>query len=167
MLIHTESACPPMLFPPRWLCRPSGSIASSSCTRCSTSRRACGGQERLRSRGHPEVGPAPPRRLACTSTPGSHRPEPSVPPRREGPLSYAFPAPGEHHHPPSPAAYARCRAVPLWDAGRMTEPVADATSDAPAERYLLRQKLTMMVNRYEIVRQDEFGKELGLLCFAE
>ena len=49
----------------------------------------------------------------------------------------------------------------------MTEPVADATSDAPAERYLLRQKLTMMVNRYEIVRQDEFGKELGLLCFAE
>jgi hypothetical protein len=57
--------------------------------------------------------------------------------------------------------------MPLWDAGRMTEPVADATSDAPAERYLLRQKLTMMVNRYEIVRQDEFGKELGLLCFAE
>lgn len=49
----------------------------------------------------------------------------------------------------------------------MTEPVADAVSDAPAERYLLRQKLTMMVNRYEIVRQDESGKELGLLCFAE
>jgi uncharacterized protein YxjI len=49
----------------------------------------------------------------------------------------------------------------------MTEPVADATSEAPAERYLLRQKLTMMVNRYEIVRQDELGKELGLLCFAE
>ena len=49
----------------------------------------------------------------------------------------------------------------------MTEPVADATSDAPAERYLLRQKVIMMVNRYEIVRQDESGKELGLLCFAE
>jgi uncharacterized protein YxjI len=49
----------------------------------------------------------------------------------------------------------------------MTEPVADAVSDAPAERYLLRQKLTMMVNRYEIVRQDESGAELGLLCFAE
>ena len=49
----------------------------------------------------------------------------------------------------------------------MTEPVADATSEAPVERYLLRQKLTMMVNRYEIVRQDELGKELGLLCFAE
>jgi uncharacterized protein YxjI len=49
----------------------------------------------------------------------------------------------------------------------MTEPVADALSDVPVERYLLRQKLTMMVNRYEIVRQDESGKELGLLCFAE
>ncbi|MBW8730788.1 MAG: hypothetical protein JF622_07310 [Terrabacter sp.] len=64
---------------------------------------------------------------------------------------------------PGAAAYARCRPVPPWDAGSMTEPVADA----PAERYLLRQKLTMMVNRYEIVRQDELGKELGLLCFAE
>jgi hypothetical protein len=49
----------------------------------------------------------------------------------------------------------------------MTEPVADAHADAPTERYLLRQKLTMMVNRYEIVRQDESGRELGLLCFAE
>jgi uncharacterized protein YxjI len=49
----------------------------------------------------------------------------------------------------------------------MTEPVVDALSDVPVERYLLRQKLTMMVNRYEIVRQDESGKELGLLCFAE
>ena len=49
----------------------------------------------------------------------------------------------------------------------MTEPAADALSDVPVERYLLRQKLTMMVNRYEIVRQDESGKELGLLCFAE
>jgi len=49
----------------------------------------------------------------------------------------------------------------------MTEPVADAVSEVPVERYLLRQKLTMMVNRYEIVRQDESGKELGLLCFAE
>ena len=49
----------------------------------------------------------------------------------------------------------------------MTEPVADALSEVPVERYLLRQKLTMMVNRYEIVRQDESGKELGLLCFAE
>jgi len=45
----------------------------------------------------------------------------------------------------------------------MTEPVADA----PAERYVLRQKLTMMVNRYEILRADENGRELGVLCFAE
>lgn len=49
----------------------------------------------------------------------------------------------------------------------MTEPVADATSDVPADRYLLRQKLTLMVNRYDIVRVDEAGRELGLLCFAE
>ncbi len=49
----------------------------------------------------------------------------------------------------------------------MTEPVADATSEVPAERYVLRQQLTLMVNRYEIVRADDSGKELGLLCFAE
>ncbi len=49
----------------------------------------------------------------------------------------------------------------------MTEPVADAISEGPAERYVLRQQLTMMVNRYEIIRADDNGKELGLLCFAE
>ncbi|GAA2500109.1 hypothetical protein [Terrabacter carboxydivorans] len=49
----------------------------------------------------------------------------------------------------------------------MTEPVADAASETTAERYVLRQKLTMMVNRYEILRADEKGAELGLLCFAE
>jgi uncharacterized protein YxjI len=48
----------------------------------------------------------------------------------------------------------------------MTEPVADRTP-AAAERYVLRQKLTLMVNRYEIIRADEHGNELGLLCFAE
>ncbi|NUO36417.1 MAG: hypothetical protein HOQ27_15310 [Dermatophilaceae bacterium] len=48
----------------------------------------------------------------------------------------------------------------------MTEPVADRTP-LEAERYVLRQKLTLMVNRYEIFRADEHGNELGLLCFAE
>lgn len=46
----------------------------------------------------------------------------------------------------------------------MTEP---ATPAAGFERLLVRQKLTMMVNRYEIIRTDESGAELGLLCFAE
>src|SRR6476660_7978691 len=49
----------------------------------------------------------------------------------------------------------------------MTEPVADAISEIPAERYVLRQQLTLMVNRYELVRADDNGRELGLLCFAE
>ena len=49
----------------------------------------------------------------------------------------------------------------------MSEPVADAISEVPAERYVLRQQLTLMVNRYEIVRADDSGRELGLLCFAE
>ena len=48
----------------------------------------------------------------------------------------------------------------------MSEPVADRAHVA-AERYVLRQKLTLMVNRYEIMRADERGNELGLLCFAE
>ncbi|NUO89713.1 MAG: hypothetical protein HOQ18_02615 [Dermatophilaceae bacterium] len=48
----------------------------------------------------------------------------------------------------------------------MTEPVADR-APLEAERYVLRQKLTLMVNRYEIFRADEHGNELGLLCFAE
>lgn len=48
----------------------------------------------------------------------------------------------------------------------MTEPVADR-APIEAERYVLRQKLTLMVNRYEIFRADANGTELGLLCFAE
>lgn len=48
----------------------------------------------------------------------------------------------------------------------MTDPVADR-APLEAERYVLRQKLTLMVNRYEIFRADENGTELGLLCFAE
>jgi hypothetical protein len=48
----------------------------------------------------------------------------------------------------------------------MTEPVADR-APLEGERYVLRQKLTMMVNRYEIFRADANGNELGLLCFAE
>ncbi|MGO4599981.1 hypothetical protein [Terrabacter sp. 2RAF25] len=48
----------------------------------------------------------------------------------------------------------------------MTEPVADR-APIEAERYVLRQKLTLMINRYEIFRADENGTELGLLCFAE
>ncbi|HSU74380.1 MAG TPA: hypothetical protein VLI66_05530 [Terrabacter sp.] len=49
----------------------------------------------------------------------------------------------------------------------MTEPPPDAASETPAERYVLRQRLTMVVNRYEVMRADESGRELGLLCFAE
>ena len=49
----------------------------------------------------------------------------------------------------------------------MSEPPPDAVVDVPAERYVLRQRLTPMVNRYEIMRADERGRELGLLCFAE
>jgi uncharacterized protein YxjI len=49
----------------------------------------------------------------------------------------------------------------------MTEPVADTAAQPTVERYVLRQKLTVMVNRYEIMRADDNGKELGLLCFAE
>lgn len=68
--------------------------------------------------------------------------------------------PASRHTPAVPA----CRCGTL---GAMTERLADATADLPVERYLIRQKLTMMVNRYEIVRQAENGTELGLLCFAE
>lgn len=35
------------------------------------------------------------------------------------------------------------------------------------ERLKVRQKLTLMVNRYEILETDEQGTDLGLLCFAE
>ncbi|MEW1952720.1 hypothetical protein [Terrabacter sp. NPDC080008] len=49
----------------------------------------------------------------------------------------------------------------------MSEPPPDAVVDAPAERYVLRQELTLAVNRYEVVRADERGRQLGLLCFAE
>ena len=76
-------------------------------------------------------------------------------------------AQGHVRRVPGGTAYAIGRPGSLWHAGGMTEPVADATSDAPAERYLLRQQLTMMVNRYEVIRADDKGKELGLLCFAE
>jgi uncharacterized protein YxjI len=35
------------------------------------------------------------------------------------------------------------------------------------DRFIVRQRLTLMVNRYEILRTDESGTDLGLLCFAE
>ena len=48
----------------------------------------------------------------------------------------------------------------------MSEPVAE--QPAPdTEHYVIRQRVTMMVNRYEIHRSDGTGAELGLLCFAE
>lgn len=34
-------------------------------------------------------------------------------------------------------------------------------------RFIVRQKLTLMVNRYEVIETDEAGNERGLLCFAE
>ncbi len=34
-------------------------------------------------------------------------------------------------------------------------------------RFIVRQKLTLMVNRYEVIETDEAGTERGLLCFAE
>lgn len=47
---------------------------------------------------------------------------------------------------------------------RMTQP---ATPSHEFERLKVRQKLTFMVNRYEVIRTDEAGTDLGLLCFAE
>ncbi|HET7398742.1 MAG TPA: hypothetical protein VFJ94_09505 [Intrasporangium sp.] len=41
-----------------------------------------------------------------------------------------------------------------------------AQSAGPA-RFIVRQKLTLMVNRYEVIETDEAGTEVGLLCFAE
>lgn len=46
----------------------------------------------------------------------------------------------------------------------MTEPAPVETGYA---RFTVRQKLTLMVNRYEIIELDEAGNELGLLAFAE
>jgi len=49
----------------------------------------------------------------------------------------------------------------------MSEPPPDAVVDAPAERYVLRHRRTSTADRYEVMRADERGRELGLLCFAE
>jgi uncharacterized protein YxjI len=46
----------------------------------------------------------------------------------------------------------------------MSEPAASPSGFA---RLKVRQKLTLMVNRYEILQTDEQGTDLGLLCFAE
>ncbi|MBL8929990.1 MAG: hypothetical protein JNL54_07705 [Kineosporiaceae bacterium] len=35
------------------------------------------------------------------------------------------------------------------------------------ERFVVRQKLTMMVNRYEVIAVDATGTETGLLCLAQ
>ena len=45
----------------------------------------------------------------------------------------------------------------------MTEPVATSGF----ERLVVRQKLTLMVNRYEIIRTDETGALLDVIAFAE
>ena len=46
----------------------------------------------------------------------------------------------------------------------MTQPAASADG---LDRFKVRQKLTLMVNRYEVIRTDEAGSDLGLICFAE
>lgn len=46
----------------------------------------------------------------------------------------------------------------------MTEP---STPSHEFARLKVRQKLTLMVNRYEVIRTDEAGNDLGLICFAE
>ncbi|HEX5969699.1 MAG TPA: hypothetical protein VFY88_14565 [Intrasporangium sp.] len=46
----------------------------------------------------------------------------------------------------------------------MTQP---ATPSHEFERLKVRQKMTFMVNRYEVIRTDGAGNDLGLLCFAE
>jgi hypothetical protein len=35
------------------------------------------------------------------------------------------------------------------------------------DRFKVRQRLTMMVNRYDVLQLDESGNEAGLICFAE
>lgn len=52
----------------------------------------------------------------------------------------------------------------MCEHGRVTQPSTPAHEFA---RLKVRQKLTLMVNRYEVFRTDEAGNELGLLCFAE
>ncbi|HEX2705985.1 MAG TPA: hypothetical protein VHM65_09520 [Candidatus Lustribacter sp.] len=41
------------------------------------------------------------------------------------------------------------------------------TPDAGLERFKVRQKLTLMVNRYEVLGVDAGGTETGVICFAE
>ena len=45
--------------------------------------------------------------------------------------------------------------------------MTDAAAPQGFDRFIVRQRLTLMVNRYEILRTDESGVDLGLLCFAE
>ncbi len=50
----------------------------------------------------------------------------------------------------------------------MTQPPTPSTPDSSGfSRLKVRQKLTLMVNRYEVIRTDEAGNDLGLICFAE
>ncbi|MDV3222781.1 hypothetical protein [Intrasporangium sp.] len=46
----------------------------------------------------------------------------------------------------------------------MTQPPAPSSGFA---QFKVRQRLTMMVNRYDILQVDEAGTEQGLICFAE
>ena len=48
----------------------------------------------------------------------------------------------------------------------MSEPIAEQSAH-DTEHYVVRQRVTMMVNRYEVHRSDSTGAEVGLLCFAE
>lgn len=52
----------------------------------------------------------------------------------------------------------------VWQSVRVTQPPASPNTLA---RFKVRQKLTFMVNRYEILQADEQGQELGLIGFAE
>ncbi|MDC5697085.1 hypothetical protein OO014_07420 [Intrasporangium calvum] len=50
----------------------------------------------------------------------------------------------------------------------MTQPSTPAEPQpAGFARLQIRQRLTLMVNRYEVLQTDEAGNDLGLICFAE
>ena len=46
-------------------------------------------------------------------------------------------------------------------------PSGQPPAGAPLTRFVMRQRLTMMVNRYEIIAVNDAGQETGLLCLAQ
>ncbi len=46
-------------------------------------------------------------------------------------------------------------------------PPGQPPAGAPLTRFVMRQKLTMMVNRYEIIAVNDAGQETGLICLAQ